>query len=207
MPSNKMKIALSALFITGAMAYVAPVSARDSYSKPRIGFNIGIVLGDRHYDRNRGSYRIDGYRSGRWYAWDRPLRRHIRNRRYGGFDCHPAFMFGYRGYNRTRFEAIICYDRRGNYYVAQGTHRALSHYNGRRWIGLGGQRWSNNKWNWRDVRRRDNSRWWDRGERRRDGLRRHNDDNRKSTRRGDRRQWDNVRLVDNRWLNDGKHRR
>ncbi len=207
MPSNKMKIVLSALLVTGAMAYTAPVSARDSYSKPRIGFNIGILFGDRHYDRGQASYRIDGYRSGRWYAWDRPNSRRVYNRRYGGFDCHPAFMFGYRANNRTRFESIICYDRRGRYFVAGGTHQALSHYNGRQWVGRNGRSWLNNNWGWNDVRRRDNSRWWDRGERRRDGLRRHNQDRRDTIRRGGRRQHERGILVDNRRSFDGSRRR
>ena len=159
MLTSKTKIALSALFLTGAIAYAPTASAHDNSSQPRAGFSIGIVLGDHNHGRNQRRYRLDGYQSGYWYAWNRPQRRRNWNRRYGGYDCHPAFMFGYRNRNRARFEATICYDRHGNYFAARNSRREISRYNGRRWTGNRGRTWRNDNWKWDRIRRRDVARW------------------------------------------------
>ena len=66
-------------------------------------------------------YTYDGYRSGRWYAYDEPRRGEVYYEQYGGYDCYKAFHYTWDDGHRARYDAYWCYDERGRKYEVDDT--------------------------------------------------------------------------------------
>lgn len=154
MSTYRSSFMVGVLFALCALIYSSAASANHNVS-----FRIGVFFSSPYYGPYVDAYVIDDYNSGYWYAWDEPLRYGYWNAQYGGYDCHPAFMFGYRGWHRARYEAVICYDEFGDYFVVRNSWHELAYFNSGFWIDFGGHRWHDHHWDWAGIRTRDRYRW------------------------------------------------
>jgi len=204
MLKHSIKAIIGAAMASGVIAYSAPASADQISIGIRIGrdFALGFNADDYRHDRHYRPYAYDGFQSSYWYTHSRPIKRHRWNSRYRAYDCLSAFKFGYYNGRRARIEAVMCFDRFGNYFIVPGSRYVVAIYDGRRW---GGNR------RWIDDRRWDYSRRWN-GERDRwsrertryDGDRddrRWNDDDRRD------RGWDDNDRRDRDWNDDNRRDR
>jgi len=86
-----------------------------------LGLGADVELGVGAEIRVGSPYEYQGYRSGRWYPYERPRRDEIWFEEYGGYDCYRAFRYDWDDRRRTRHESWWCYDDRGRDYEVRRT--------------------------------------------------------------------------------------
>ncbi len=109
--------------VNHAVAVLVAASSLAFASSAHAGVGVDLGVGvDADVDVRVGEpYTYDGYRSGRWYAYDEPRRRGRYNKRYRGYDCYKAFYYTWEGRHRARYKSTWCYDERGRDYEVRGT--------------------------------------------------------------------------------------
>jgi len=174
MLTRRIKMAVGAALVTGAVATATPAAAGDVSVGIRIGRDFALVFnGDDHRrDRRFDSYAYSGYQSGYWYTNFRPAKRRHWNTRYRAFDCHPAFKYGYFDGRRARIEAVMCYNSWGDFFIVPGSRYVVALHDGRywgrnrRWVDDRrwdySRRWNDERYRWQRERDRDGpDRWRD----------------------------------------------
>ncbi|HOP18985.1 MAG TPA: hypothetical protein PK585_02805 [Amphiplicatus sp.] len=108
-----LKICIAAIAAAGAMMS-APADAQ-------IGVNLGADLDVGVKVKVGEPYTYRGYHSDRWYPYEKPHRRHVYYRDYGGYDCYRAFRYTWDDGRRARYDSYWCYDDRGRDYEVRET--------------------------------------------------------------------------------------
>ncbi|MEZ5922331.1 MAG: hypothetical protein R3C60_13410 [Parvularculaceae bacterium] len=114
------------LFAAAALA-ASPADARSHHGDRSSAYSRSDA---RDHDRGQGHaygrYRYKGYESGRWYARERRhSRRHHWYADYRGYDCYPAFNYGWEGGRRVRWESTLCYNEYGRRFEPRGTRLVI----------------------------------------------------------------------------------